>query len=102
MLWLEKRLVLLVTFLALGLGQYWASVMVRSVALPAPWRAALIMGFVVFSYTLAAEAVTPYLQRAIRGVHGSLKPHHGALAGVGIALGLLALLYWGYLQTYCR
>ena len=100
MLWLEKRLVLLVTFLGLGLFQHWAGRGIESVSLAKPWKIALLMGYVVFSYTVAAELVTPYLQCAIKGMHGSLKPSRGALAGTITALVMVVLLYLGYSASY--
>jgi len=100
MLWLEKRLVLLVTFLALGLGQHWAGRAVDAVGLAPGWKVLLIMAYVVFSFTIAAEAIVPYLQRMIKGMHGSLKPSRGAAAGVAVALALLVLLYFGYFKSY--
>jgi hypothetical protein len=100
MLLLEKRLVLLVTFLGLGLLQYWAARGIRDIGLPSILRVLLIMGYVVFTYTVAAEMITPYLQRTIRGVHGSLRQKKGAVAGVITALAMLAMLFWGYYSTY--
>lgn len=100
MLWIEKRMVLLVTFLGLGLFQTWVGRGIDKISLQPFWKTALLMAYVVFSYTVAAEFVTPYVQRVIKGLHGTLKPSRGALAGIATALALLAVLYWGYYRTH--
>ncbi len=99
MLWIEKRLVLLVTFLALGLWQHWVGRAVDAVDLAPRWKTVFLMACVIFSYTIAAEVVTPRLQGLIKKVHGSLKPARGAAAGILVAIVLLALLFFGYFKS---
>ena len=97
---LQRWLLLVVSFLALGLGEEWVTSLLRGAGWSRWLKALIIMLVVGLAYALAAEVLAPYLHRSVRKMHGAVRPGHGLLAGMIGAVLLLVAVYLGYYFTF--
>jgi hypothetical protein len=97
---LERWMLLTAGLLVIGLGEEWATELLRDWVGP-PWKRALvIMVAVGMAYALAVEVLAPWIQKYVRRVHGAVKPGRGQLAGMLGAIVVVGLVYVGYYFTY--
>jgi hypothetical protein len=97
---LQKWILLLSGFLILGLGAEYLTLFLQKF-IHNKWALALsIMVVVGVVFTLAAEALSPTVDRSIKELHSTVKPGKGQLAGILAALLLLGGVYLAYYFTY--